>query len=1432
MYCDNKSAIALCCNNVQHSKSNHIDIRFHFIKEHVENGVIELYFVNTEYQLADIFTKALGRERIEFLINKLGMRSFTLETLKQLADEVDESRRGKRCIRGGCVDKCGSSLVMAPIKDNHGYYKSSYQHWMMNSSPANLLKIGKSMSSTNLILQIPRPYSSSWQLDAFKLTPFYNAFEISADVPEIYMQEFWVTICPKLPGQKFKEPPLEDEILSFIRDLGYTGEIKFLSDVNENLVFQVENKNSKKNNDMYYQRFTKVIVDYFMATDQTIPKRNKMFWHYARDDFMFTTSLKPKSTKKKADSESSPKTKPTQASKGKIIKTSQSGGVALSEADQIKFATKISKKEFHSSHASGLGDGVDIQSKVPDEQQQTVSGTNEGAGDKPEVPDVPEYRSENDNDEHDSANDNDDEDDDQENFSGETKSDDEGDDFVHLNLSTYNADDQEEEKANDDDEVSSDKKIWWSKQLSLHRYRVSYSILNPNIQSDIPVNVSVSATTETPSFYNIIPQPPITIIQPQQQTHDSTTTTTIPTTTLPEIPNFASLFGFERRVSSLETEISKLKQTNQFAKALSSIPGILQFNKLREEAQAENGKFLKQIHSNIKAIIKDQVKAQVSKIMPKVEKYVTESLGAEVLARSSNQPQTSYAAAASLSEFELKKILIDKIKENKSMNRSDIQKNLYNTLIESYNSDKDLFASYGDVRSGKEESSKEATQKESKSTSSSKGASRSQPKSSGKSAQAEEHGPRVDDLEEPLHQEFNTGNDDVSPAHNPLFNEFLATPIDFSAFIMNWLKLNNLTQDVLTGPTYDLMKGTCKSVVELEYHLEEVFKATNDQLDWHNPKGRPYPHDLSKPLPLIQNARGRQVIPFDHFINNDLEYLKGGSLSQKYTTSLTKTKAADYGHVKWIEDKVPRSIWSPAQVVYDKHAYWGTYHWGPKRQRFYGYATNMETSKDVYSRHMMHCYYQFQDHGVLWLQTFGRDYCSKAGPINYTGSALPRLQDVEDLQGDDLLYYDAEIKLTNIFNFLFLRAFYNSVILVRRQGKDGSCERESLVSVYNHFAQLMYDLERNNIKFPIVSFDSFDDLFYYLSQFEKLVNASRAKKLEKSHDPLALVAHTGSSSRNTSSYYVTHPPSIVDYDEEFEQDDVHNHSEDPLASAMLLLAQAITQNFSNPTNNRLSASSNTRNQAVVHGDRVNIQSRISGNIGRNNRRAYVQGEVVDRMNATNETANVQRIVRTPTPGNTSMGQCYNCGGKGNYARNCPKPRVRDSKYFMEQMLLAKQDEAGGILTDEQNDFLFADASRMEEIEELSANICLMARIQPADQNSDEEPSYDVSIFTMMMIKIIAISIDSSRKCVYGSVEKDTHVFDLCALETLARNAYDEAVKQQRFAQKVQQQNETLTSQIEMYKERNGVLENITKDNNYLKEFLKADERAKCVHKTS
>nr|GEY18728.1 integrase, catalytic region, zinc finger, CCHC-type, peptidase aspartic, catalytic [Tanacetum cinerariifolium] len=84
-----KSA-AISSTEAEYIALSHIDIIYHFFKEKVENGVIELYFVNTEYQLTDLFTKALGWDRIEFLTNKLGMRSFTLETLKQLMNEEDE----------------------------------------------------------------------------------------------------------------------------------------------------------------------------------------------------------------------------------------------------------------------------------------------------------------------------------------------------------------------------------------------------------------------------------------------------------------------------------------------------------------------------------------------------------------------------------------------------------------------------------------------------------------------------------------------------------------------------------------------------------------------------------------------------------------------------------------------------------------------------------------------------------------------------------------------------------------------------------------------------------------------------------------------------------------------------------------------------------------------------------------------------------------------------------------------------------------------------------------------------------------------------------------------------------------------------------------------------------------------------------------------
>ncbi|GKF98695.1 hypothetical protein Tco_0297478 [Tanacetum coccineum] len=85
IYYDSKLAIAISCNPVQHSRTKHIVVRYHFIKEHVEKGTVELYFVKTDYQLADLFTKALQEDRFNYLVRRLGMRSLSPQKLDRLA---------------------------------------------------------------------------------------------------------------------------------------------------------------------------------------------------------------------------------------------------------------------------------------------------------------------------------------------------------------------------------------------------------------------------------------------------------------------------------------------------------------------------------------------------------------------------------------------------------------------------------------------------------------------------------------------------------------------------------------------------------------------------------------------------------------------------------------------------------------------------------------------------------------------------------------------------------------------------------------------------------------------------------------------------------------------------------------------------------------------------------------------------------------------------------------------------------------------------------------------------------------------------------------------------------------------------------------------------------------------------------------------------
>ncbi|GJT93816.1 hypothetical protein Tco_1082661 [Tanacetum coccineum] len=138
--------------------------------------------------------------------------------------------------------------------------------------------------------------------------------------------------------------------------------------------------------------------------------------------------------------------------------------------------------------------------------------------------------------------------------------------------------------------------------------------------------------------------------------------------------------------------------------------------------------------------------------------------------------------------------------------------------------------------------------------------------------------------------------------------------------------------------------------------------------------------------------------------------------------------------------------------------------------------------------------------------------------ITPTGSILPRLQEVEDLQGDDLLYYDAKMELTNmillsipneIYNYVdsckTAKEIWDRVECLMRGTIQNQVDREMRFT--NEFNQFVAEPGESLVS--VYNLDSFDDLFDYLSQFEKLVNASRAKKLEMSHDPLALVAYNG-----------------------------------------------------------------------------------------------------------------------------------------------------------------------------------------------------------------------------------------------------------------------------------------------------------------------------------
>ncbi|GJY23538.1 hypothetical protein Tco_0397196 [Tanacetum coccineum] len=755
-------------------------------------------------------------------------------------------------------------------------------------APANRLKIGKcnlrlssDLTSKEATLQVV--------YDVLKLTPFYKAFQASADVPEIYMQEFWATasvhnrsirfkmnnkkhivnleyfremlqICPIIRNQKFDEPPFEQEILTFLVSLGHSGEIRKITDVNvnklhqpwrsfaavinkclsgkssydslrlsqaqiiwgmyhkknvdyafllwEDFTYQVENKNTKKGNVMYYPRFTKLIVNFFMSKDPSIPRRNKINWHYARDDPMFTTinvisrhedtqlygailpkeltnedirnsesykeyyaiasgEVPPKTKasvhKKKADSDTTPKEKPPTDPKDKRVKqTGKMTGsgkqkqpatgletlseIALTETEQLKIAIKRSRIQTHNSQASGSGDGVDILSKVPDEQVHEKTGTDEGAGDKPEVPDVPEHHSNSEEESWTFSDDDDDEDDDANKDSDAhddddddaTESDDDGDNITHPKLSTFSTDDQEEQDDEEEQEEDDEDEEEISDQLV--RTPSDYQTTDESEKQKDDDKVKDGEEDKEGDVTNVNLEGGDVDMTKDDTTKDTEDAHVTLTAATPVV---------QQQSSSVLDLVSKfISPTTD-----EGIDFIL-------TPHTESTTLV-----NVPISVATATPATTTTIPPPLFTVTQSSQQTPVTITTTTNPSTTPLPLPNFgSVFGFNQRVIT------------CSKNLYNALVEAYNTDKDLLSSYGDVliipitrddkdkdeepsagsnrgtkrwRSGKEdESSKEPTRKESRTTSSSKGASKSQPTN----------------LNETTHLEFITSDDDVIPA--------------------------------------------------------------------------------------------------------------------------------------------------------------------------------------------------------------------------------------------------------------------------------------------------------------------------------------------------------------------------------------------------------------------------------------------------------------------------------------------------------------------------------------------------------------------------------------------------------------------------------------------------------------------------------------------
>nr|GEW77801.1 retrotransposon protein, putative, Ty1-copia subclass [Tanacetum cinerariifolium] len=489
------------------------------------------------------------------------------------------------------------------------------------------------------------------------------------------------------------------------------------------------------------------------------------------------------------------------------------------DEEPIKEVRKKSLRDFHKLHPSGSGTAAQ---KPPKVYKITLPVTSEGSGDKPGVPDVTkdestESESEswgNDKDDSNDENDSEKEGKDKENKSDddETPSDNEKGSDSKQDSDGSESDSKSDQEEYDDDEVKDNDDDDKFEDIPPHDAEIG-SLLDVHVHHEV------------------------------QKIHTSTLLT-VPVSVIPEASP-ASLVD-----DHLDTRMGPTRE--EFINFLSTSL----IDRITEKVRNQMPQILPKEVSNF--------------ALPVIEMMITKLLNQVNLAKAFSQPQSTYEAAATFTEFELKKIMIDK------MNSS--TKSQPKSYVKSVHAEEPKFEVGNTNTPQGQEGNQEPTDPD------------------WKEEKIPQKGPTQNWL-------MNLASYTSTNKSLKVFDELMSTPIDFSSYILNGLKIKNLTQEILLEPTFRLLKGTRSNYVELEYDFKECYKALSENLDWDNPKGGDYPLDLSKPLPLIMRGN-RQSVPVEFFINDDLKYLQGGISTMIYMTSTTKTKAAQYD-LPGIEDMVP-----------------------------------------------------------------------------------------------------------------------------------------------------------------------------------------------------------------------------------------------------------------------------------------------------------------------------------------------------------------------------------------------------------------------------------------------------------------------------------------------------------------------------------------------